>query len=139
MSLVQPRPISAPDLQLWLQGDAPSPQVLDVREAQELMMAKFPNDVLHLPLSASSEWIETLQSRLAPDQPVVVLCHAGVRSHHFGLWLLDQAWGLEVWNLEGGIDAWSTQVEAPFVAIADLGRGGELVATPVKCGYPSQE
>ena len=111
MSLVQPRPISAPDLQLWLQGDAPSPQVVYVREAQELMMAKFPNEVLHLPLSASSEWIETLQSRLAPDQPVVVLCHAGVRSHHFGLWLLDQAWGLEVWNLEGGIDAWSTQVD----------------------------
>jgi rhodanese-related sulfurtransferase len=50
MSLVQPRPISAPDLQLWLQGDAPSPQVVDVREAQELMMAKFPNDVLHLTL-----------------------------------------------------------------------------------------
>ena len=111
MSLVQPRPISAPDLQLWLQGDAASPQVVDVREAQELAMAKFPNDVLHLPLSASSEWIETLQSRLVPNQPVVVLCHAGVRSHHFGLWLLDQAWGLEVWNLEGGIDAWSTQVD----------------------------
>jgi rhodanese-related sulfurtransferase len=111
MSLVQPRPISAPDLQLWLQGDAASPQVVDVREAQELAMAKFPSDVLHLPLRASSAWIETLQLRLTPDQPVVVLCHAGVRSHHFGLWLLDQAWGLEVWNLEGGIDAWSTQVD----------------------------
>ena len=74
-------------------------------------MVKFPRDVLHLPLSMSSEWIATLQSRLAPDQPVVVLCHAGVRSHHFGLWLLDQGWGLEVWNLEGGIDAWSTQVD----------------------------
>jgi rhodanese-related sulfurtransferase len=66
MSLDQPHPISAPDLQLWLQGEAPSPQVVDVREAQELAMAKFPRDVLHLPLSASSEWIATLQSRLAP-------------------------------------------------------------------------
>jgi rhodanese-related sulfurtransferase len=111
MSLDQPHPISATDLELWLQGDAPSPQVVDVREAQELAMAKFPRNVLHLPLSASSEWIATLQSRLAPDQPLVVLCHAGVRSHHFGLWLLDQGWGLEVWNLEGGIDAWSTQVD----------------------------
>ncbi|MGB0825742.1 MAG: sulfurtransferase, partial [Synechococcus sp.] len=26
-------------------------------------------------------------------------------------WLLDQPWGLEVWNLEGGIDAWSLQVD----------------------------
>ena len=111
MSLVEPNPISAPDLQLWLKGEAPSPQVVDVREAHELAMAQFPGDVVHLPLSASSEWIATLQSQLAPDQPVVVLCHAGVRSHHFGLWLLDQGWGLEVWNLDGGIDAWSTQVD----------------------------
>ena len=53
----------------------------------------------------------TLQADLNPDQPVVVVCHAGVRSYHFGLWLLDQPWGLEVWNLEGGIDAWSLQVD----------------------------
>ena len=42
---------------------------------------------------------------------MVVVCHAGVRSHHFGLWLLEQPWNLEVWNLDGGIDAWSVQVD----------------------------
>ena len=44
---------------------------------------------------------------VSPDQPLVVVCHVGVRSHHFGLWLLEQNWGLEVWNLVGGLDAWS--------------------------------
>ena len=54
--------------------------------------------------SQSQAWLATLQADLKPDQAVVV-CHAGIRSYHFGLWLLDQPWGLEVWNLEGGIDA----------------------------------
>ena len=40
-----------------------------------------------------------------------MICHAGVRSLHFGLWLLEQRQTLEVWNLEGGIDAWSVQVD----------------------------
>ena len=63
------------------------------------------------PLSRSQEWLGVLQQRLLPEQPLVVLCHAGIRSHHFGLWLMEQNWGLEVWNLEGGIDAWSVQVD----------------------------
>jgi rhodanese-related sulfurtransferase len=45
----------------------------------------------------------------------VVLCHAGIRSLHFGLWLLEQNPNRDVWNLEGGIDAWSVEVD-PTVA-----------------------
>ena len=106
-----PQPITARDLQCWLADDRPSPLLVDVREASELAIAPFPADVLHLPLSASSAWLPTLPEAFKVDQPVVVLCHAGVRSHHFGLWLLEQRWELEVWNLEGGIDAWSVQVD----------------------------
>jgi rhodanese-related sulfurtransferase len=41
----------------------------------------------------------------------VVLCHAGVRSWQFGCWLMEaQGYG-EVWNLQGGIDAWSVNVD----------------------------
>ena len=97
----QPQPIQASELQQWLQSERPSPQLVDVREEAELAIAAFPGAVL----------LGTLQADLNPDQPVVVVCHAGVRSYHFGLWLLDQPWGLEVWNLEGGIDAWSLQVD----------------------------
>ena len=40
------------------------------------------------------------------------LCSATPASAvHFGLWLLEQRQTLEVWNLEGGIDAWSVQVD----------------------------
>ena len=107
----QPQPIQASELQEWLQSEGPSPQLVDVREEAELAIAAFPGAVLHRPLSQSNAWLGTLQADLNPDQPVVVVCHAGVRSYHFGLWLLDQPWGLEVWNLEGGIDAWSLQVD----------------------------
>ena len=86
-------------------------RLIDVREAQELALASFPADVVHLPLSGASEWLESVQRKLPADRPVVVLCHAGVRSLHFGQWLLEQNWGLDVWNLEGGIDAWSVQVD----------------------------
>ena len=103
--------ISAPDLQDWLRSERPQPLLVDVREAQELEIAPFPLPVLHLPLSGSNIWLSTLPDALAKDRPVVVLCHAGVRSHHFGLWLLDQPWELEVWNLDGGIEAWSVQVD----------------------------
>ena len=105
-----PQAITAPELQQWLQGEQP-PLLVDVREHQEIALAAFPGEVIHLPLSESQTWIDGLSQRLAADQPVVVICHAGVRSHHFGLWLLEQNWGHEVWNLEGGIDAWSTQVD----------------------------
>ena len=107
----QPKPIQASELQEWLHGERSSPQLVDVREEVELAIAAFPSAVLHRPLSQSKAWLGMLQADLNPDQAVVVVCHAGVRSFHFGLWLLDQPWGLEVWNLEGGIDAWSLQVD----------------------------
>ena len=75
-------------------------------------LARLPHPVLHLPLSRSKDYfLKTLPDPFKANQPVVVLCHAGVRSHHFGLWLLEQQWDLEVWNLDGGIDAWSVQVD----------------------------
>ena len=107
----QPKPIQASELQEWLHSERPSPQLVDVREEAELAIAVFPSAVLHRPLSQSKAWLAMLEADLNPNQAVVVVCHAGLRSYHFGLWLLDQPWGLEVWNLEGGIDAWSLQVD----------------------------
>ena len=111
MNGLHPRSISAPELQKWLQGEQLDPLLLDVREDQELEIAPFPSPALHLPLSRSEAWLPDLDRRLPDDRAVVVLCHAGVRSLHFGLWLLEQRRSLEVWNLEGGIEAWSLQVD----------------------------
>ncbi|QEY32865.1 sulfurtransferase [Synechococcus sp. RSCCF101] len=86
-------------------------QLVDVREDQELEMARLNHPVLHLPLSRSQDWLPALPDSLDPTTPVVVLCHAGMRSWQFGCWLLEQQAHSEVWNLEGGIDAWSVDVD----------------------------
>ncbi len=107
----QPDSLSAPDLCRRLeQGE--EIQLVDVREDQELALARLPHPVVHLPLSRSSEWMGDLDSRLGRDRIVVVLCHAGVRSWHFGCWLMQEQGFQRVCNLRGGIDAWSTEVDA---------------------------
>ena len=112
MNGLHPRSISAPELQKWLQEERLDPLLVDVREDHELEVAPFPAPVLHLPLSRSETWLPELDQQLQDERAVVVLCHAGVRSLHFGLWLLEQRRSLEVWNLDGGIEAWSLQVDA---------------------------
>jgi rhodanese-related sulfurtransferase len=86
-------------------------QLVDVREDAELAMARLAQPVLHLPLSRSAEWMADLPQRLERDRPVAVLCHAGVRSWHFGCWLIEQHDFPQVWNVRGGIDAWSVEVD----------------------------
>jgi rhodanese-related sulfurtransferase len=105
-----PGRLSAPELAEQLRIGSPI-QVVDVRDDQELDLARLPHPVLHLPLSRSQEWLETLSSQLALDQPVVVLCHAGVRSWQFACWLIEVHGHGEVADLIGGIEAWSTDVD----------------------------
>jgi len=105
-----PSRLSARELHERLQrGD--ELQLVDVREEQELALARLNHPVLHLPLSRSQEWLATLPDQLDRSSPVVVLCHAGVRSWQFGCWLLEQEACEQVWSLEGGIDAWSVEVD----------------------------
>jgi rhodanese-related sulfurtransferase len=106
-----PRTLLAEELATWLQRGDP-PQLVDVREDQELAMARLTHPVVHLPLSRASEWMAEMASRLDAERPVVVLCHAGVRSWQFGCWLMEAQGFSDVWNLEGGIEAWSLRVDA---------------------------
>ena len=87
------------------------PFIVDVREDNEISIASFPFSVLHLPLSKASNWTEKLEELLPKNQPIVVVCHAGVRSLNFGIWLLENGISKRVWNLVGGIDAWSIDVD----------------------------
>ena len=87
------------------------PVLLDVREAEELDLAPFPYSVVHLPLSKPIDWIKDEVCKLDCNQKVVVICHRGIRSWNFGQWLIDQDFGLAVWNLDGGIDAWSVNID----------------------------
>lgn len=83
-----------------------SPVLLDVREPWEYAIAALPGSVL-VPLG-------TLQQRtpaLDAQAEYVVICHHGGRSAMAAQWLRSQGFA-RVANLEGGIDAWSLEVDA---------------------------
>lgn len=106
----QPARLAAPELAERLRGDD-TIQLVDVREDAEIALARLPHPVVHLPLSRSSEWVERIDALLERQRPVAVLCHAGVRSWQFSCWLIQEKGYPEVWNLEGGIEAWSRLVD----------------------------
>ena len=107
-----PLNISPQELCEILEDDSSeNPFIVDVREDNEIAIASFAFSVLHLPLSKAANWSGNIAELLPNDQPIVVVCHAGVRSRNFGVWLLEQGITNRVWNLVGGIDAWSTDVD----------------------------
>jgi rhodanese-related sulfurtransferase len=105
-----PTPIQPQELQRRLAEGEPI-QLVDVREDAELELARLSHPVLHLPLSRSQEWVPDLDQHLDRDRPIAVVCHAGIRSWQFGAWLIEQQGYGQVWNVQGGIDAWSLQVD----------------------------
>ncbi len=107
-----PLKLSPKQLKQWLMTESFDPILIDVREEEELNIASLKLSVLHLPLSRSFEWLDTLSQHLCLERPIVVFCHAGIRSLQFGIWLLEQNPKYEVWNLQGGIDAWSQEVDS---------------------------
>ena len=107
-----PSDISPRELKKILEDDSSEkPFIVDVREDHEIFIAPFSSSVLHLPLSKASNWAVKISELLPKDQPIVVICHAGVRSMNFGTWLLEKGITKNVWNLVGGIDAWSIDVD----------------------------
>jgi len=108
--MATPLRLRAAELQARLQQGEPL-QVVDVREAQELELAALDQPVIHLPLSRSQEWLDQIPALLDRQRPVVVLCHAGMRSWQFASWLIEAQGYEDVWNLEGGIEAWSVEVD----------------------------
>jgi rhodanese-related sulfurtransferase len=54
--------------------------------------------------------VPTRIESLPRNRPVVVYCHHGMRSAQVAAFLLSQGYG-PVYNLTGGIDAWSTQID----------------------------
>ena len=106
-----PRNISAEDLKSWLLKEPLKPILIDVREDQELRIAAFPSEVVHLPLSQSDLWIKTLPKILSGNSSVVVICHSGIRSWNFATWIIEQKCICTVWNLIGGIEDWSLRVD----------------------------
>ena len=108
--MATPTSISASELKRRLDAEE-TLQLVDVREAMELDLARLQQTVIHLPLSQSETWIEQISSLINRDVPVVVLCHAGIRSWQFACWLMEAQGYEQVLNLQGGIDAWSVSAD----------------------------
>ena len=80
--------------------------LLDVREHDELQAASA-GGVLHIPMRE----VPSRLAELDANKPLVVMCHAGGRSRRVAEFLLGNGF-TNVFNLKGGIDAWSTQLDS---------------------------
>ena len=79
--------------------------LIDVREQEEFDVARVEGSRL-LPLSRLGEWADTLD----PERETVLLCHHGIRSAQACAVLSRQGFN-KLYNLAGGIDRWSTEVD----------------------------
>ncbi|MGY6274939.1 rhodanese-like domain-containing protein [Methylomonas sp. MgM2] len=75
--------------------------LLDVREPNEYAFAHIDGS-LHIPLRLLSERVDGLDK----EQDIVVVCHHGMRSQQACLFLEQYGFN-RLYNLKGGIDAWS--------------------------------
>ena len=79
--------------------------LLDVREPAELQLAELQGAV-HIPMRVVPQRLHELDR----DTALVVICHGGARSRQVAEFL--QGAGFEqVFNLTGGIDAWSQAID----------------------------
>lgn len=79
--------------------------LLDVRELEELQLARLPG-VVHIPMGDVPGRVHELD----PDAEIVVFCHHGIRSASVAQFLAQREFA-HVVNLAGGIDAWSVTVD----------------------------
>ena len=93
------------------------PVVLDVREPWEVQAASIREEgftLVCIPMREIPERLADLRAAYGAGQPLACLCHHGMRSQQVANYLAQNGFG-EVVNLQGGIDAWSQQVD-PSVA-----------------------
>jgi len=84
------------------EGDA---CIIDVREDVELELARL-EPALHIPLARLPQSLD----QIPRDRDLILLCHHGVRSAMAGDFLERNGFD-RVINLEGGIDAWSRELD----------------------------
>ena len=94
--------ISIDKLAVWLGGDMPPPELIDVRKQEEYEVSHLP-DALHLPT------VEAIQQAAFPANATLVLyCSIGYRSARVAQQLQENGYK-NVMNLEGSIFEWYNQ------------------------------
>jgi rhodanese-related sulfurtransferase len=89
----------------WPEEDSTGVVLLDVREPEELTLARV-GQARHIPMREIPERLHELD----PATPLVVMCHSGGRSRRVAEFLATNGFE-EIYNLAGGIDAWAEQLD----------------------------
>lgn len=97
--------ITATELKQRLDGGEDI-QIIDVREAYEVAIAKLPNST-HIPLGQ----ILNRMTEIDPNRETVVHCKMGGRSAKAIEALKRSGFSGNLMNLKGGITAWSNEVD----------------------------
>ena len=100
--------LSVSEFKTW-RDDNKACVLLDVREDGEVAYANIDGHT-HIAMNL----IPLRHNELPDDKPIVVYCHHGMRSMQVALFL-EHAGFSDVYNLSGGIEAWSVQID-PSVA-----------------------
>ncbi len=99
------RQISPTQLRDWLQSDPDGIFLLDVREPHEHARCKLPQSYL-IPLGA----VHHRTQEIPRDARVICYCHHGMRSARACALLAEQGF-TRLYNLDGGIDRWSEEID----------------------------
>ena len=78
--------------------------LLDCREPWEYQTARIEGATL-IPMRDIQQKVDEIPK----DRPVVVYCHAGIRSFNAASWLKQQ--GINALSMSGGIDQWSREID----------------------------
>ncbi len=97
--------LTATDLQARL-AKPESLTLLDVREPQEFDYAHIEGSIL-IPL----QQLPQRRHELNPQHAIAIICHHGMRSRQAAEYLVGAGFG-SVYNVRGGIDAWSLDCDA---------------------------
>ena len=93
------------ELKRYLTEAGAAPLLLDVRERWEYGICRIEGSQL-VPMCC----IPAAVPQLDPKRETVVICHHGIRSRQVALYLEHQGFQ-SVINLEGGVAAWSREVD----------------------------
>lgn len=96
--------VSPTELEEMLRGGQ-GPRLIDVRDPWEFDVCRIGGSE-NIPMGELMGRLDTL----GKDDPIVVICHHGTRSHQVAAYL-DSLGYINTMNLEGGVDAWSRVVD----------------------------
>lgn len=98
--------LTVTDLKEWLDDQTKQkPLILDIREVWEYQKSHLPDTRLMPMRTVPARLFE-----LDKHREIVIMCHHGVRSRMMTMFLEQQGF-TAAYNLQGGIDAWSKQID----------------------------